>query len=102
MWNPPARRLERSAPSEPVRHQVMHFERDTHGDWVIDPEQLASKLGINPGHLRHEMRLGLVTSRIGAGKEADEGCWRVTIRTRKATWQGVIDEAGCLVSERRL
>lgn len=80
----------------------MHFERDTHGDWVIDPEQLASRLGINPGHLRHEMRLGLVTSRIEAGEEADEGCWRVTIRTRKAVWQGVIDDAGWLVSERCL
>jgi hypothetical protein len=80
----------------------MHFERDTHGDWVIDPEQLASRLGINPGHLRHEMRLGLVTSRIEAGKDADKGCWRVTVRTRKAAWQGVIDDAGCLISERRL
>ena len=36
----------------------MYFERDTHGDWVVDPEQLASRPGINPGHLRHEMRLG--------------------------------------------
>ncbi|MGH1575064.1 DUF6522 family protein [Methylobacterium sp. P31] len=80
----------------------MQFERDTHGDWVIDPEQLASGLGINPGHLRHEMRLGLVTSRIGAGKDADKGCWRVTVRTRKAAWQGVIDDAGCLISGRRL
>ncbi|KQQ13785.1 hypothetical protein ASF59_20065 [Methylobacterium sp. Leaf121] len=78
----------------------MHFERDTSGDWVIDPEQLASKLGINAAHLRHEMRLGLVTSRIEAGQGTDEGYWRVTIRTRKAAWQGIIDDAGCLVSER--
>ncbi|KQQ14390.1 hypothetical protein ASF56_24355 [Methylobacterium sp. Leaf122] len=111
----------------------MHFERDTRGDWVIDPEQLASKLGINAAHLRHEMRLGLVTSRIEAGQGTDEGYWRVTInaahlrhemrlglvtsrieagqgtdegywrvtiRTRKAAWQGIIDDAGCLVSER--
>lgn len=78
----------------------MHFERDTRGDWVIDPEQLASKLGINAAHLRHEMRLGLVTSRIEAGQGADEGYWRVTVRTRKAAWQGIIDDAGCLVSER--
>ncbi|ABY28545.1 DUF6522 family protein [Methylorubrum extorquens] len=78
----------------------MHFERDTRGDWVIDPEQLAFKLGINAAHLRHEMRLGLVTSRIEAGQGTDEGYWRVTIRTRKAAWQGIIDDAGCLVSER--
>ncbi|SOR26844.1 conserved protein of unknown function [Methylorubrum extorquens] len=78
----------------------MHFERDTSGGWVIDPEQLASKLGINAAHLRHEMRLGLVTSRIEAGQGTDEGYWRVTIRTRKAAWQGIIDDAGCLVSER--
>src|SRR6478735_542500 len=46
--------------SGPVEDQGMHFERDTHGDWVIDPGQLASRLGTDPGHLRHEMRLGFV------------------------------------------
>ncbi|AWN39960.1 DUF6522 family protein [Methylobacterium durans] len=80
----------------------MHFERDTRGDWVVDPEQLASRLGINPGQLRHEMRLGLVTSRIEGGRDADQGCWRVTVRTRKAGWQGIFNDAGCLIRERRL
>nr|WP_321182394.1 DUF6522 family protein [Methylobacterium sp. Leaf122] len=47
------------------------------------------------------MRLGLVTSRIEAGQGTDEGYWRVTVRTCEAVWQGIIDDAGCLISERR-
>ncbi|MER2264122.1 DUF6522 family protein [Methylobacterium oxalidis] len=80
----------------------MHFERDARGDWVVDPEQLASRLEIKPERLRHELRLGLITSRVEAGKDADEGCWRVTVRSRKAAWQGIFNDAGLLVSERRL
>ncbi|AWN44319.1 hypothetical protein DK389_02020 [Methylobacterium durans] len=80
----------------------MHFERDARGDWVVDPEHLAARPGINPGHLRHEMRLGLVTSRIEAGQGIDGGCWRVAVRTRKTAWQGIIGSDGNVLSERRI
>jgi hypothetical protein len=80
----------------------MHLDRNGQGDWMIDPEQLASRLDINPGHLRHKMRLGLVTSRVEAGQDEDAGNWRVTVRVGQKAWQGIFDEAGGLTSERML
>ncbi|WP_336492133.1 DUF6522 family protein [Methylobacterium nigriterrae] len=80
----------------------MHLDRNGQGDWIIDPEQLASRLDIIPGHLRHKMRLGLVTSRVEAGQHEDAGNWRVTVRTGQKAWQGIFDAAGNLTSERML
>jgi Family of unknown function (DUF6522) len=80
----------------------MHLDRNGQGDWIIDPEQLAARLGLNPGHLRHKMRLGLVTSRVEAGQDEDAGNWRVTVRVGQKAWQGIFDEAGGLTSERML
>ena len=80
----------------------MHLDRNGQGDWIIDPEQLASRLDINSGHLRHKIRLGLVTSRVEAGPDEDAGNWRVTVRFGRKAWQGIFDEAGGLTNERML
>jgi hypothetical protein len=80
----------------------MHLERNEQGDWILDPEQLAARLGLNSAHLRHKMKLGLVTSRIEAGHDEDEGNWRVTVRAGDGAWQGIFDDAGSLTSERML
>ena len=80
----------------------MHLDRNGQGSWFIDPEQLASRLDILPGHLRHKMRLGLVTSRVEAGQDEDAGNWRVTVRVDRKAWQGIFDEAGNLSSERMI
>jgi hypothetical protein len=58
----------------------MHLERTAQGDWMIDPEQLSSRLAINSGQMRQKMRLGLVTSRIYKGIDEHAGTWRVTVR----------------------
>ena len=42
----------------------MRFDRDEHGDWLVDPSDLARRLGLTSGDLRRRMRLGLVTSRM--------------------------------------
>jgi len=85
-----------------MKGHAMHLDRDGQGDWIIDPEQLASRLDINPGHLRHKIRLGLVTSRIEAGKDEDAGSWRVTVRAGGKAWQGIFDETGSLTRESML
>ncbi|WP_246697036.1 DUF6522 family protein [Methylobacterium planeticum] len=58
----------------------MHLDHTGQDDWILDPDQLASRLGLNSGHIRHKMRLGLVTSRVEAGHDEDEGNWRVRPR----------------------
>ncbi|MCJ2070651.1 DUF6522 family protein [Methylobacterium sp. J-030] len=77
----------------------MRLERNERGDWMLDPEQLHSRLMINPGLMRQKMRLGLVTSRIEKGVDADVGRSRVTIKVAKSTWEGIFDEEGYLFNE---
>ena len=77
----------------------MRFDRDEHGDWLVDPSDLARRLGLTSGDLRRRMRLGLVTSRIERGSDEDEGRLRVTVRVGRTAWQGTFNEAGRLISE---
>ncbi|WP_336492491.1 DUF6522 family protein [Methylobacterium nigriterrae] len=77
----------------------MHFARDSHGKWIVDPELFASRLGINPAHIQRDILLGLVTSSVQAGDGSGEGFWRVKIQCRKVIWNGVIDDGGALISE---
>lgn len=78
----------------------MRFERDARGDWLVNPADLAQKLGMTPEYLQQQMRLGRVTSRIEIGTQEDEGRSRVTVRAGKASWEGTFDPSGSLISER--
>lgn len=80
----------------------MRLERNERGDWMLDPEQLHSRLMINPGIMRQKMRLGLVTSRIEEGFDADNGKTRVTIKVANSVWEGIFDEHGYLKSEKMI
>ena len=80
----------------------MHLERTAQGDWMIDPEHLASRLSMNSGQMRHKMQLGLVTSRIYRGIDEHAGTWRVTVRVALTEWEGIFDDAGELISESNL
>lgn len=77
----------------------MHLERNTRGDWFLDPEQLASQFGAGPGQFRHDIRLGLVSSRIEIDRDEDQSNIRVTVRFQKRTWRGVFDEHGSLIRD---
>jgi Family of unknown function (DUF6522) len=80
----------------------MRFECNPRGDWVVDPDELARKLGISGEQLKAERMLGLVHTRIVMGRGADKGWSRVTVWCREAAWQGIFDSAGCLINERRV
>ena len=80
----------------------MRFACNPRGEWVVDPDELARKLGIPSEQLRAEKLLGLVQTRVVAGRGADKGRSQVTVRCREAAWQGIFDGAGCLINERRL
>jgi hypothetical protein len=77
----------------------MRFDRDVRGDWLVDPSDLACRLGITSNDLQRRMKLGLVTSRVERGTQEDEGRSRVTVRCGNAAWRGIFDKAGCVISE---
>ena len=80
----------------------MRLQFDQHGNMLVDPRELATKLGTDAARLRHLKRLGLVSSRIEPGSGKDKGRSRVTVRTETAAWEAIFDEAGALILERKL
>jgi len=80
----------------------MRFDRTAHGEWLVDPDELARKLGITSQLLKTETVLGLVQTLVVMGRGADKGRSRVTVRCRESAWQGIFDRAGCLIHECRL
>ncbi|GEP12753.1 DUF6522 family protein [Methylobacterium gnaphalii] len=77
----------------------MHLALDTGGAWLVDPDELAGRLGIATSHLLSQMRRGLLTSRIEPGRDEDEGRYRVTVQAENAGWEGIFDGSGALLSE---
>ncbi|GEP08120.1 DUF6522 family protein [Methylobacterium oxalidis] len=80
----------------------MRLDLDPRGSWLVDPRDLAARLGISVAYLKRQMSRGLVTSRLDPGREEDEGRSRITIRAAIAAWEGIFDRDGHLISERRL
>ena len=78
----------------------MRLNRDAAGDFVLDSAFLAERLGINLEALRRGMRLGQVTSRVEQGNGEDAGRIRITVRTRRAAWQAILDQADEILSEK--
>lgn len=79
----------------------MRFNCDAQGSWLVNPRELAKKLGIPAALLKEEQALGLVRSRVVAG-DRDEGLSRVTVQALEVTWEGTFDRRGKLISERLL
>ncbi|KAB1073008.1 DUF6522 family protein [Methylobacterium planeticum] len=80
----------------------MRFDRNTRGEWIVDPDELARKLGIPCEQLKAEKILGFVHTLVVMGRGADLGRSQVTVQCREAAWQGVFDGAGHLIEECRL
>ncbi|WP_132250215.1 DUF6522 family protein [Methylobacterium segetis] len=77
----------------------MRLKFDLHDKWIVDPHELAAKLGSNAKELRRLDELGLVIVRIEPGSGIDEGRARVTVRTEQAGWEGIFDKTGALIDE---
>lgn len=78
----------------------MRFDCNARGEWLVDPSELADKLGISLPRLLEEQRLGLVRTRVEGGRQSDAGRSRITVQSREAVWQGVFCPNGTLISER--
>lgn len=67
------------------------------GDWVVDPRELAARLGVGTEDLKRLERYGYVDARI----KEDAGCTRVTVRLLNSGWRGTFDQGGTLISEEK-
>lgn len=77
----------------------MRIERDTRGDYVLDPDELAPKLGLSADELRRRMKARLVTSLVEAGQGEDAGLCRLTVRCGGAAWRAIIGADGSIIRE---
>ena len=77
----------------------MRIERDSRGDYVLDPDQLAIKLRLSADELRRRMKVGLVTSPVEAGQGEDAGSCRLTVRCGGAVWRAIVGSDGSIIRE---
>lgn len=69
------------------------------GDWIVDPRELAPRLGVKTTELKRMERAGHVYARIAAGGGEDEGLTQVTVRLSDKGWRGIFDRSGSLIKE---
>ncbi|ACB23987.1 DUF6522 family protein [Methylobacterium radiotolerans] len=69
------------------------------GDWIVDPRELAARLGVSTSMLKSLERLGRVDARIASGSGDDADQTRVTVRLDSCGWRGTFDQGGALISE---
>ncbi|AWN39961.1 DUF6522 family protein [Methylobacterium durans] len=81
---------------------AMRFSRNWRGQWVFDPTEFAAKLGITPERFQAEIDLELIRLLVEKGRGEDTGRSRITVRSREAAWQGIIDGQGYVLNECRL
>ncbi|WP_457107136.1 DUF6522 family protein [Methylobacterium sp. P5_C11] len=67
------------------------------GDWVVDPRELAARLGVSAEELKRLERHGYVDARI----KEDAGHTRVTVRLLNSGWRGTFDQSGTLIGEEK-
>ncbi len=69
------------------------------GDWLVDPRELAPRLGVSTADLKRTNRQGRLDARV-VSSEGDGVCLtRVTVRLHDRGWRGIFDASGALVSE---
>jgi hypothetical protein len=77
----------------------MRLTLDYRGDWIVDPRELAERLGVSTAYLRRMEQQGHVDARIRASADEEPGHTRVTVRLLNKGWRGVFDQSGTLLSE---
>ncbi|WP_267428042.1 DUF6522 family protein [Methylobacterium sp. GC_Met_2] len=77
----------------------MRLDLGHEGDWMVDPRDLASRLGVNTTELKRLNRRGQVDAQLATGSGKDTGLSRVIVRLSDRGWSGIFDESGVLISE---
>jgi hypothetical protein len=81
------------------RERCMNVEKDSSGNFVIDPVELASRFALTPDDFRSRMQQGLVVSIVEIGHADDEGTSRLSLRLGNRLWRAVIDMEGRVIDE---
>ncbi|MHB2205041.1 DUF6522 family protein [Methylobacterium sp. CM6257] len=69
------------------------------GDWIVDPRELASRLGVSADDLKRMERDGCLHARIKSGSDEGTDFTRVTVHLLNRGWRGTFDQSGALISE---
>ena len=68
--------------------------RDNDGDWVVDPETVAPRLGLTSDEFRRAMREGRIGGTVERGEGEDAGRARLTFRYAQRSWSIRIEPDG--------
>lgn len=77
----------------------MRVDRDSSGDFMLDPVELAARFALTPDDLRSRMQHGLVVSTVEIGEGDDHGSCRLSVRLGNRLWRAVVDAEGYVVRE---
>lgn len=72
---------------------------DLSGSWIVDPEDVAQRIGVSATTLRRSVIEGNARVLIVPGSWVDAGSTRVTVHHYDGGWQGTFDQSGQLVTE---
>ncbi|MGI6244336.1 MAG: DUF6522 family protein [Pseudochelatococcus sp.] len=75
------------------------IERDGNGDFILDTEALAARFRMSLADFRRNMAQGRITSMVEAGRDEDEGRYRLTVRFGNRVWRAVVDASGTVSEE---
>ncbi|MGH1571380.1 DUF6522 family protein [Methylobacterium sp. P31] len=92
-------RLSLASAAELIEGHSMRLTFGHQGDWVVDPRELAARLGVSADDLKRLERDGCVEARIKAGSDENPEFTRVTVRLLNRGWRGTFDQSGTLVHE---
>jgi hypothetical protein len=77
----------------------MRLEIGHEGDWIVDPRDLATRLGVSTAYLKLSERLGQVEARIASESGEDTSLTHVTVRLHDSGWRGTFERNGALIHE---
>jgi len=78
---------------------VMRLDFGQHGDWLVDPFELAVRFDVSTVFLKRLKLLGRVEAMIEPADPAAPTETRVKVRVLDRVWHGTFDESGKLVRE---
>ena len=77
----------------------MRLDLDLAGDWIVDPEDVAHRIGVSAAALKRSVIKGSARVLIVPESWADAGSSCVTVHLYDGGWQGTFDQRGQLVAE---
>ena len=77
----------------------MRLDLDLPGSWIVNPEDVAQRIGVSATTLKCSVIEGNARVLIVPGSRVDASGARVTVHHYDGGWQGTFDQSGQLVTE---